>query len=391
MLAVVFTGLSAGDLVLPVRLPQGAGQWAHLSHFLVDPSVWHKIDLVRVRDLRAPGGWRYYAHLLVHQGGYQSAATQARRADVPADRRAGIDANVSNLSVASFPEHRPSLVLTEQVTVAHEQRVSAQRVAWRARARARALDRSRRNTNPDQYGLSGRQRARAQQRARGGLPARRVCNPGGARHSRTDGIPLRAYRHDTLSETYHQTRADHAADARTRSQAKAARARDVAARIVAIHGNTITVEDCTISTWARLWGKGIELFSPGMLIAALAAECGATGGRLYRAATRATAMSQHCLCGHHVPKTLAQRTHDCPACGLRLDRDVVSAALAACVDYTDPDDPATARVNYELAQALRPGLASQQEGRAQSTSTSRQQDHPAGPGQGRQPPPGGLC
>jgi hypothetical protein len=59
-LAVVFTGLP-GDLVLPVRLPQGAGQWAHLGHFLADPAVWHKIDLVRVRDRKALGGWRYYA------------------------------------------------------------------------------------------------------------------------------------------------------------------------------------------------------------------------------------------------------------------------------------------------------------------------------------------
>jgi hypothetical protein len=36
VLAVVFTGLSGGDMVLPVRLPQGAGQWAHLAHFLAD-------------------------------------------------------------------------------------------------------------------------------------------------------------------------------------------------------------------------------------------------------------------------------------------------------------------------------------------------------------------
>jgi hypothetical protein len=34
--AVVFTGLRAGDMVLPVRLPPGAGQWAHLAHFLAD-------------------------------------------------------------------------------------------------------------------------------------------------------------------------------------------------------------------------------------------------------------------------------------------------------------------------------------------------------------------
>ena len=57
----------------------------------------------------------------------------------------------------------------------------------------------------------------------------------------------------------------------------------------------------------------------------------------------------------------AVRTHDCPHCGLHADRDVVSAALAACVELTDPDDPATARVDYRLAHALRAGLASQQE------------------------------
>jgi hypothetical protein len=89
VLAVVFTGLAGGDLVTPARVAQGAGQWAHLTHFLADPGPWHKIDLVRVRDRKAPGGWRYYAHLLTHQGGYQAAATTARRAQIPAGRRAG--------------------------------------------------------------------------------------------------------------------------------------------------------------------------------------------------------------------------------------------------------------------------------------------------------------
>jgi len=130
---------------------------------------------------------------------------------------------------------------------------------------------------------------------------------------------------------------------------------------VAIHGNIITVENCSISTWARLWGKRIQLFSPGMLVDALAAECAATGGQLYRAGTRSTALSQHCICGARVPKTLAQRTHHCPHCGLHANRDIVSAALAACVELADPDDPRTARVDYRLAHALRAGLASQQE------------------------------
>ena len=361
VLAVVFTGLAGGDVVLPVRLPQGAGQWAHLCHFLADPAAWHKIDLVRVRDRKAPGGWRYYAHLLTHQPGYQSAVTRARRAAIPTGRRAGVDANVSNLAVASFPVGHPEQLVVEKITCTEDQQQAAAQAARRARARARALDRSRRNTNPDQYGPSARQAARAARRAERGLNAKQFTNPGGPRHGRVDGAPLRAYRHDKLSGGYHRTRADHAADARAASQAKHARAHQVAARIVDTHGTTITVEDATISTWARLWGKRIALFGPGMLVTALAHECAATGGRLYRAGTRSTALSQHCLCGARVPKPLAQRTHYCPACGLRADRDVTSAVLAACVDLADPDDPRSARVDYTLAHALRAGLASQQE------------------------------
>jgi hypothetical protein len=63
-LTVVFAGgpdSSKGDLVLPVRLPSGAGRWARLVHFLDDPESWHKIDLVRRRDSSAPRGWAYEA------------------------------------------------------------------------------------------------------------------------------------------------------------------------------------------------------------------------------------------------------------------------------------------------------------------------------------------
>jgi hypothetical protein len=151
-LAVVFTGLSGGDMVMPVRLPQGAGQWAHLSHFLAAPAVWHKIDLVRVRDRKAPGGWRYYAHLLVHLGGYQSPATQARRAATPTDRRAGVDANVSNLALASFPAAHPEQLQIDQITCDAVAQQAATRAAKQTRDRQRALDRSRRNTNPPSTG-----------------------------------------------------------------------------------------------------------------------------------------------------------------------------------------------------------------------------------------------
>jgi hypothetical protein len=377
-LAVVFTGLPAGDLVLPVRLASGAGQWPHLTHFLADPNIWHKIDLTRVADRKAPGGWRYYAHLLIHGHGYESPATITRRKHVPAGRRAGVDANVSNLAVASFATAQPGHLDVEQLRCTDAQQRAADRAARAARGRQKALDRSRRNTNAGQYGPSVRQDKRAQRRAAAGLAVREVSNPGGARHARADGVPLRAYRRDELSQRYRRTRCDHATDARSASQAKQARAAAVAAAIVAAHGNTITVEHCRISTWARLWGKRIALFSPGMLVAALAAECKASGGTLTRAGTRSTAMSQHCLCGQRVPKTLAQRIHHCQTCGLSADRDIVSAALAACVELTDPDDPRTAAVDYRLAHALRDGLASQQEWEG---SVNRHQPPPP-PGEG---------
>jgi hypothetical protein len=289
-----------------------------------------------------------------------------------------VDANVSNLALASFPVGHPDQLVVEQITCTGEQQKAAARVAKRARARQRALDRSRRNTNADEYSPSVRQQKQAQRRAAKGLQAKHITNPGGPRHARADGVPLRAYRHDSLSGGYHRTRVDQAAEARGASQAKRARAREVAARIVATHGNTITVEDCSISTWSRLWGKRITLFSPGMLVAALARECAATGGALQRAGTRSTALSQHCLCGARVPKPLAQRTHHCPACGLRADRDVTSAVLAACIDFTNPDDPATARVDYTLADALRASLASQQEGEG----SVNQHQPPASPNAG---------
>ncbi|WP_405147770.1 transposase [Sphaerisporangium sp. NBC_01403] len=120
-----------------------------------------------------------------------------------------------------------------------------------------------------------------------------------------------------------------------------------------MHGANLTVEDCDISTWHRLWGRACAAFTPGLLITALARECAATGGALLRASTTKTAMSQHCLCGARVTKSLAARTHHCPACGLTADRDLVSAALAACVTLSDPADPQTARVDYTRARQLR--------------------------------------
>ncbi|MCJ0873637.1 hypothetical protein [Streptomyces sp. AP-93] len=106
-LAVVFAGgpdSSRGDLVLPVRVPQQPGQWSRVEHFLANPGRWHKVDLVRRRKASAPGGWVYEAHLMILGPGYTAPAVRQMRGQAAAlDRIGGVDGNVSNISIVSFP------------------------------------------------------------------------------------------------------------------------------------------------------------------------------------------------------------------------------------------------------------------------------------------------
>ncbi|MGW9033296.1 transposase, partial [Streptomyces sp. NPDC055722] len=294
-LALVFTGgadSQRGDLVLPVRLPSSAGRWPRLLHFLNNPETWHKVDLVRRRDASAPGGWTYEAHLMVLAGGYASPGTRARRkAAAELGRVGGIDGNVSNLSVVSFPgtfDPADGGIQTSRVELTDDERAALAKAQRKERGRKRALDRSRRAANPNQYGMSARQQARAERREASGLPARHVEVPGGARAVNKAGVPKQAYRRDDLSAGYRLNRARLAEAAATAAAAKDHRARRIAERITTEHGAHLTVEDCDIRTWYRLWGKALQATTPGRLITAIGRECEKTGGRLLRASTSTT-------------------------------------------------------------------------------------------------------
>jgi hypothetical protein len=95
----------------------------------------------------------------------------------------------------------------------------------------------------------------------------------------------------------------------------------------------------------------VAAFGPGLLLETLAAEANAFGGRIDRASTFTTALSQHCLCGHRANEPLAQRTHDCAACGLTADRDAMAATLASHVEVR-PDDPGSARLDVLAARRM---------------------------------------
>ena len=351
-LVVVFSGLAGGELVLPVRLPTAPSNQAHLAHHLSDPSTWHKIDLVRRRCPGAPGGWSYEAHLMVLVHPYASPATARRRAQAAiatADRSAGIDANVSNVTVASHEAgHAVKLTRIEHDRAARERDRGR---AKRERRRQRALERSRRAMNRAQYQLSKRQAKRARRRAEAGLRQLDVV-PAGPRVATSAGRPLQAFRRDRLSRSYRRLDRARAWDARSEIQARHDRARRIAAEVVAIHGYRLVVEDVRITSWSASWGRAVAAFSPGTLIAAIEREATAVGalaggiGGVVRASTATTALSQHCPCGARVAKRLRDRVHDCTVCGLRGDRDVVSAVLASFVEVSG----ASAGVDYAASR-----------------------------------------
>jgi hypothetical protein len=352
-LVMVFAGgpeSNEPELQLPVRLPSGRGQWDRVVHFLSQPDLWHKIDLVRRADSSQPGGWRYEMHLLVLTGGYTSAKNQAILGASPADRRACVDVNVSNLAVVSVDacHHDPRSTVVR--ADAGERDRLARAVAQKRRGERR-VDRSRRASNAQQYAKSMAQMKRDERRAARGLRCVVDTTPRGGRRSTANGVPVRAYRHDHLSATYRDLRRRQGERERAQSLTKRAHAHDVAVQLVATHGTNWLIEDCNVTTWAKLWGKSLHAFAPGMVTAELAALVARRGGSFVKVATGPTALSSHCLCGQRVKKDLSTRTHRCGACGFSGDRDLVAGALGTCV-VTHPSDPLSARVDYTRAAAF---------------------------------------
>jgi hypothetical protein len=358
-LVMVFAGgpqSHESELQLPVRLPQGRGSWDRVVHFLGQPDIWHKIDLVRRPDSSQPGGWRYEMHLLVLREGYASRRNAGLLERAPTNRTACVDVNVSNLSVVSTSTDARDLASTVVRADAGERDRLAS-LAAKNRRGLRLVERSRRSTNTNQYLKSKAQTARDERRGAKGLRPVGTMTPGGGRVSRSDGTPLRAYWRDDLSSAYRDARRRQGEQARAQSLTKKTRAHEVAVQLVATHGVHWLIEDCNLTAWARRWGKSLHSFAPGMVTVELATLSKRHGGSFVKMATGRTALSSHCLCGHRASKDLSTRTHSCAACGFSGDRDLVSAALGTCVRHIDVTAPTSARVDFTKSAVLLAALS----------------------------------
>ncbi|MFX1695332.1 RNA-guided endonuclease InsQ/TnpB family protein [Paraburkholderia sp. A1RO-1] len=92
-------------------------------------------------------------------------------------------------------------------------------------------------------------------------------------------------------------------------------------------------------------GLNREIFSSGFSMAhqMLAYKAVEAGTRLHLSDTRQLKPSQRCSsCWEIVPKKLAQRTHECPHCGLKMQRDQ-NSAVVVLIDAHTPGTGVAAR------------------------------------------------
>jgi len=100
-----------------------------------------------------------------------------------------------------------------------------------------------------------------------------------------------------------------------------------AARALVDANDTISHEDLYVANMVKnhRLAKAISDAAWTQFIAILTSKAEDAGRQVIAVDPRGT--SQTCLCDTRVPKTLRDRWHDCPACGLSLPRDQVSAML----------------------------------------------------------------
>lgn len=144
-------------------------------------------------------------------------------------------------------------------------------------------------------------------------------------------------------------------------------------------GKNIKTEKVSVKAWQKNWGKSISFKSPSSFQSELKRKAENAGGTVLMFSTRKTALSQTCLCGNKQKKSLSQRVHHCSVCGLKMQRDILSAYLSRYVD------PKTETLSIKLArngwlgmeQSLLDGW---QNGSNQSTRTATSSKSPINDG-----------
>ena len=109
-------------------------------------------------------------------------------------------------------------------------------------------------------------------------------------------------------------------------------------------GKNVKTEKVSVKAWQKIFGKSIGFKSPSSFQSELKRKAENAGGTVLMFSTRKTALSQTCLCSAKRKKSLSERVHNCTECGLKMQRDILSAYLSRYVD------PQTEILSIELAR-----------------------------------------
>ncbi len=169
----------------------------------------------------------------------------------------------------------------------------------------RALDRSRRCTNPENYN--------------------------------SDGTVKKGPKKWNLSKRYIRLKARLAEDERRLAQRRKCLHGELANRVLAM-GNQINTEQLSYKGFQREWGKSVGFRAPGMFVEKLRRKAESAGGAVYEFSASDTRLSQLCHgCDRIEKKPLSQRWHKCE-CGIGpVQRDLYSAYLAKYVKENSLD------------------------------------------------------
>ena len=105
------------------------------------------------------------------------------------------------------------------------------------------------------------------------------------------------------------------------------------ARELADNYSNIAVEKLQIKNMVKnhYLAKSINDVSWYKFLQLLSYKVEETGGQILEVNAKGT--SQYCICGNKVKKSLAVRIHKCNKCGIKIDRDVMSAKLIKAIAF----------------------------------------------------------
>lgn len=247
-----------------------------------------RVKYVRLVRRRVRSKTRYFAQLVLDGQPLVKAKHQQRLEN--AGKRVALDVGPSTVAVVG-EAHAALLEFIPGLNDLQRER----------RILQRKLDRSRRATNPHNYREDG------------------TITPGPKRWVR--------------SRSYQKTR-DQLAELERRLATHRRNQQQHLVNEVLQHGSNVMLEDVSVKTWQRMFGRSVRVKAPGLFVEKLARKAESAGGRVHLINTRTTALSQRCVCGNRAKKRLNERVHDCPNCGLVMQRDLLAAYLALHTDTT---------------------------------------------------------